>query len=199
MNAGFPETFDHPGRRPHELRMAVEPRALVVVAGLPGSGKSTLLRHAKSDTELVVLDSDTTRCRFRNLLPATVPYAYYRPLVHAAHRLYVSVVVLRASGVVVVHDPATGAPTRVWLTTLGALSGRRRHFLWVECPPDKAAAGQRARGRVVRKGSFARHVRRLPRVRAALESGLRGWHTTTVVERADTAGGLRLRLRRQRR
>ena len=197
MNAGFPETFDHPGRRPHELRMAVEPRALVVVAGLPGSGKSTLLRHAKSDTELVVLDSDTTRCRFRNRLPATMPYAYYRPLVHAAHRLHVSAVVLRAKGAVVVHDPATGTPTRIWLLTLGVLSGRPRHFLWVECPPGEAEAGQRARGRVVRKGSFARHIRRLPKVHAALRTGLRGWRTTTVVDRDATTDGLRLRLLRE--
>lgn len=172
------------------LRMAVESRALVVIAGLPGSGKSTLLRGTESDAPFVVLDSDTTRDRVRNLLPAGTPYACYRPLVHALHRLRVSCVVAREQAAVVVHDPATGAPTRTWLVVLGMLSGRPRHFLWVECPVADAATGQRSRGRVVRKGSFARHVRRLPRVRRALRTGPRGWHTTTVVDRAAAAGGL---------
>ncbi|MCP2181987.1 AAA family ATPase [Prauserella alba] len=172
--------------------MAIEPRALVVIAGLPGSGKSTLLRSIDSDTPLVVLDSDTTRDRFTEMLPAGTPYACYRPAVHLVHRLLVSAVVLRRRGTVVVHDPATGVPTRAWLVTLGVLSGRPRHFVWVDCRPDDAAAGQRARGRVVRKGSFARHLRRLPRVQAALRAGPRGWHTTTIVDRRTAATGLQL-------
>lgn len=178
------------------LRLTVEPTALVVIAGLPGSGKSTLLRSVESDTPFVVVDSDTTRDRFAGLMPAGVPYVCYRPLVHLVHRLLVSIVVLRDRGTVVVHDPATGVPTRAWLVLLAVLSGRPRHFLWAECPPDDAAAGQRARGRVLRKGSFARHLRRLPSVHAALRTGLRGWHTTTVVDRDAAAEGLQLRSHR---
>ncbi|MBB3662584.1 putative kinase [Prauserella sediminis] len=175
--------------------MAIEPRALIVVAGLPGSGKSTLLRSIESDTPLVMLDSDRTRDRFAALLPAGTPYSYYRPAVHLVHRLAVSAVILRRRGAVVVHDPATGVPTRAWLVSLGVLSRRPRHFLWVDCPPADAAAGQRARGRVVRKGSFARHLRRLPRMRATLRTGPRGWHTTTVVDRDTAAAGLELTFR----
>lgn len=178
------------------LRMTVEPTALVVIAGLPGSGKSTLLRSVESDTPFVVLDSDTTRDRFTARLPAALPYVCYRPVVHLVHRLLVSIVVLRDRGTVVVHDPATGVPTRAWLVLLGVLSRRPRHFLWVECPPDVAAEGQRARGRVLRKGSFARHLRRLPRVHATLRTGPRGWHTTTVVDRDAAAEGLQLRSHR---
>src|SRR5438093_35735 len=36
------------------LRMAIEPRALVVIAGLPGSGKSTLLRGTEADVPVTV-------------------------------------------------------------------------------------------------------------------------------------------------
>ncbi|EHR51106.1 ABC-type polar amino acid transport system, ATPase component [Saccharomonospora marina XMU15] len=179
---------------PFMWRLTIEPRALVVIAGLPGSGKSTLLRCTETDTAVTVLDSDQLRDRLRALLPRT-PYSRYRPLVHVLHRLRVTWHVLRDASPVVVHDPATGAATRAWLRLLGQLAGRARHFVWVECPPEQAAAGQRTRGRVLRRGSFQRHVRRLPRVRAALRAGPRGWHTTTIVDRVAVADGLHLRVR----
>lgn len=175
--------------------MTVEPRALVIIAGLPGSGKSTLLRGTEADAPFVVLDSDLTRDRLREWLPAGTPYSRYRPLVHVLHRLRVTFRVLREPGAVVVHDPATGAATRTWLMLLGLLSRRPRHFLWVECSPADAAAGQRSRRRVLREGSFVRHVRRLPKVHAALRAGPRGWHATTIVDRTAAAEGLRLTLR----
>lgn len=176
-------------------RLTIEPRALVVIAGLPGSGKSTLLRCTQTDTPVTVLDSDQLRDRLRALLPRT-PYSRYRPLVHVLHRLRVTWHVLREPCPVVVHDPATGAATRLWLRLLGQLAGRARHFVWVDCSPAQAAAGQRARGRVLRRGSFIRHVRRLPRVRAALSTGPRGWHTTTIIDRVAVGHGLRLRVGR---
>ncbi|HJQ47641.1 MAG TPA: AAA family ATPase [Amycolatopsis sp.] len=172
--------------------MTIESRSLVVIAGLPGSGKSTLLRCTESDAPFAVLDSDQTRNRLSRLVPEGTAYSRYRPLVHVLHRLRVTARVLREPGPVVVHDPATGAATRGWLMLLGLLSGRRRHFLWVECSPDDAAAGQRARGRVLPGRSFARHVRRLPRMRAVLDAGPPGWQATTVVDRARAADGLRL-------
>ena len=172
--------------------MTIEPRSLVVVAGLPGSGKSTLLRRTEVDGPVAVLDSDQTRERVRALVPEGTAYSRYRPLVHMLHRLRVTARVIREPGPVVVHDPATGAATRTWLMLLGRLSGRSRHFVWVECSPEDAAAGQRARGRVLRGPSFARHVRRLARMRAVLDAGPRGWQATIVVDRAAAAAGLRL-------
>ncbi|HKS48052.1 MAG TPA: AAA family ATPase [Amycolatopsis sp.] len=172
--------------------MTIEPRSLVVIAGLPGSGKSTLLRGTRSDRPLVVLDSDQMRDRLAALVPEGTPYSRYRPLVHVLHRLRVTLAVLREPGPVVVHDPATGVATRAWLMVLGRLSGRARHFLWVECSPEDAEAGQCARGRVVRHNSFRRHVRRLPHMRALLGGGLRGWNRTAVVDRSKAASGLRL-------
>ncbi|WP_235022757.1 AAA family ATPase [Amycolatopsis alkalitolerans] len=172
--------------------MAVEPRSLVVIAGLPGSGKSTLLRRTESDAPVTVLDSDDLRDRVSACVPAGTPYARYRPVVHVLHRLRVTASAFSRAGPVVVHDPATGAATRTWLMLLGRFSGRRRHFVWVECSPAEAVIGQRARGRVLRCESFQRHVRRLPRLRAALRSGPRGWTTTRVLDRDEAGRGLRL-------
>ncbi|WP_246271886.1 AAA family ATPase [Amycolatopsis acididurans] len=172
--------------------MRIEPKSLVVIAGLPGSGKSTLLRSTESDAPLAVLDSDQMRDRLRELVPPGTPYSRYRPVVHVLHRLRVTASVLREPGPVVVHDPATGAATRTWLMLLGRLAGRSRHFVWVEASPEEAAEGQRVRGRVLREGSFARHLRRLPRMHAALREGPRGWDQTTVLDRSLARQGLHL-------
>ncbi|WP_243770160.1 AAA family ATPase [Amycolatopsis acidicola] len=170
--------------------MTIEPRTLLVIAGLPGSGKSTLLRDAKANEPVTVLDSDDTRARSAARLPG-LPYSSYRPLVHVTHRIRVTLAVLTAQGPVVAHDPATGSATRTWLATLARISRRPKHFLWVECAPDAAAAGQRARGRVLTRRSFRRHVRRLPGMWALLRTGLDGWRTTVVVR---SVPGLELRV-----
>lgn len=174
------------------LQMTIEPRALVVIAGLPGSGKSTLLRRMAADEPIAVLDSDQMRDRLAARMPAGTPYSRYRPLVHILHRLHVTVSAFSRAGPVVVHDPATGAPTRTWLLLLGLFSRRSRHFVWVECSPSDALAGQRTRGRVLRCDSFQRHVRRLPRLHAALRHGPRGWTRTRIIDRGRAKGGLRL-------
>ncbi|WP_431873840.1 AAA family ATPase [Amycolatopsis sacchari] len=172
------------------MRMTIERRSLVVVAGLPGSGKSTLLRRTAAHAPVTVLDSDQARDRIAALVRPGTPYRRYRPLVHVLHRLRVTVSAFSRAGPLVVHDPATGAGTRTWLLLVGLLSLRSRHFVWVECSPDDALAGQRARGRVLRPASFQRHVDRLPRVHAALRNGPRGWTHTHVIDRA--VAGLRL-------
>ena len=168
------------------MRMTIERRSLLVIAGLPGSGKSTLLRRTEADTPVSVLDSDQVRDRVAGWFPPGTPYRRYRPLVHVLHRLRVTASAFSRAGPVVVHDPATGAGTRAWLLLIGVLSLRSRHFVWVECPPGEALAGQRARGRVLREASFRRHVQRLPRVREALRTGLRGWTHTRVIGRDVT-------------
>ena len=174
-------------------KMTLESRSLLVIAGLPGSGKSTLLRSTESTGPVAVLDSDQMRARIRGWLPEGTPYRRYRPLVHVLHRLRVMLTAARANGPVVVHDPATGAGTRVWLLLTARLTGRARHLLWVDCTPGEAAAGQRARGRVLCRRSFRKHVRRLPRVRALLRAGPpRGWTGVTMIDRPTAADGLRL-------
>jgi hypothetical protein len=59
----------------------------------------------------VVLDSDTRRAALQPVFGA-VPYRYYRPLVHAWHRLALLVAAFSAAKTVVVHLPATSAVTR---------------------------------------------------------------------------------------
>jgi predicted kinase len=175
------------------LQMTIKPRSLLVIAGLPGSGKSTLLRCTQASAPVTVLDSDQMRDRVAAVMRDGTPYSRYRPLVHVLHRLRVTLIAVSARGPVVVHDPATGAATRTWLMLLGGITGRARHLLWVDCTPEEAAAGQRSRGRILRRKSFSRHLRRLPHVRALLRAGPpRGWCDRMVVDRPSASRGLRL-------
>ncbi|GGP47704.1 AAA family ATPase [Saccharothrix coeruleofusca] len=168
--------------------VAVGPRSLVVLAGLPGAGKTTLL--ADLDTggaKAVVLDSDQVRGSLKAALPRGLPYRCYRPLVHLLHRSRIAWAALSAPGLVLVHEPSTRATTRAALAGLGALTGRPRHFLWLDASPEEALEGQVERGRLVRSRSFARHVRRAERLRARLSGGVppRGWQGLTVLTRGD--------------
>ncbi|ALG07106.1 AAA family ATPase [Kibdelosporangium phytohabitans] len=178
------------------MDITVESRALVVVAGLPGSGKSTLLRRTQANVPIRVLDTDHVRSLMARLFPRSVPYGWYRPLVHVLHAARVLAVVLFSRRPVLVHDPATGAGSRTLFALIGALSGRDRHFLWIDCTPAEALAGQVARGRVLLKWSFARHMRRSPIVRARLLAGIRplGWNTAQLVDRATANSGLYLKV-----
>jgi len=168
--------------------VAVRPRSLVVLAGLPGAGKSTLLALLESgDAPVVVLDSDQVRARMRAAFPARLPYRCYRPLVHLVHRLRVLFLALSGIGLLVVHEPSTRPTTRAWLVLIGVLTGRHRQFLWLDATPDEAMAGQVERGRLVRGTSFARHVRRAAWLRDRFADGWvpRGWHALTVLTRRD--------------
>lgn len=158
------------------------PRDMLVVAGLPGAGKTTMLDHAAPG--LVVLDSDQVRTRLAAAVPA-VPYRCYRPVVHAWHRARVVRSAL-ARGPIVVHEPSTRASTRALLALVGALSGRPVRLLFLDVTAAQALAGQRSRGRVVRRRSFARHVRRVGRWRAGLlaERVPAGWSSVQVIDRA---------------
>ncbi|SDW59503.1 Predicted kinase [Amycolatopsis xylanica] len=173
------------------LTLELGPRDLLVVAGLPGAGKTTMLREVRDPP---VLDSDQVRARLRALLPARVPYRLYRPLVHGWHRLRVVGHAAGAGGPVIVHEPSTRASTRALLAVVAVLTGRRIHLLWLDVTAEEALAGQRARGRVIRPRSFARHVRRASRFRRfLLAQGVpRGWSSARV-----TARGVGLRVRRE--
>ncbi|WP_158888781.1 AAA family ATPase [Amycolatopsis anabasis] len=187
-------TTDH--RPTGSLRLLIERRELLVVAGLPGAGKSTLLRNTRASAPVEILDTDQMRAWLAARFPPGTPYGRYRPLVHVLHELRVLRALLRAPGPVVVHDPATGAAARAVLAALGALTGRPRRLLWIDCSAEEALHGQRSRGRVLLGWSFSRHARRAPRVRERLLAGRspRGWRTASVTCRAQTRGGLYLQV-----
>jgi predicted kinase len=171
--------------RPVHLVAAIPEGGLVIVAGLPGAGKSTLLGNIEDGAAVTVLDSDQMRVAFAALFARRVPYRWYRPLVHLAHRARILLYAVKRTRTVVAHEPATRASTRVLLVAIGVLTGRRRHLLWIRSTPEQAWRGQLDRGRVISSRSFARHVRRAHKVQDILADGgrLRGWHSVDIVPR----------------
>lgn len=169
--------------------VAVRPRSLVVLAGLPGAGKTTLLATADTGgAAAVVLDSDQVRSHFREVLPRGTPYRLYRPLVHLVHRGRILWYAATATNsLVLVHEPSTRPSTRAALVAVGLLTHRPRHFAWLDATPEQALAGQVERGRLLATRSFARHVRRAARLRARFATGRppRGWQGLTVLTRRD--------------
>ncbi|MFD5090526.1 AAA family ATPase [Amycolatopsis thailandensis] len=166
-------------------------RDLLVVAGIPGAGKTTLLSRAATGA-LPVLDSDQVRARLRGRLPAALPYRCYRPVVHMWHRARVVRFALTDGGPLIVHEPSTRATTRGLLALLGLVSRRPVRLLWLDVSPEEARAGQIARGRVIRRHSFARHVKRAEKVRRDLRAGWvpAGWRGARMVTR-EVTGALR--------
>jgi hypothetical protein len=182
-------------------RLVVPSRALLLVAGMPGAGKSTLLRTMPARPGLRVLDSDAYRCRMAAAIGTgmiariiSVPYAWYRPVVHAWHRLAVVAAAFSATPTVVVHLPATAAHMRAAVAVLAALTRRSSHLVWLHVDPEDALRGQRERGRVVPSASFMGHVRRAAATSARLRAGrgARGWTTVTVLDRTAARSGLRV-------
>ncbi|MFT7839940.1 AAA family ATPase [Saccharothrix sp. BKS2] len=169
--------------------VAVGPRSLVVLAGLPGAGKTTLLAAADTGgAPAVVLDSDQVRNRLVALFPKAVPYRFYRPLVHLVHRGRILWYAITASrSLLLVHEPSTRPTTRAGLVAVGLLTHRPRHFVWLDASPEEALAGQVERGRLLNSRSFTRHVRRAARLRARFTSGPppRGWQGLSVLTRRD--------------
>lgn len=168
--------------------VAVRPRSLIVLAGLPGAGKSTLLAAADTGgAPAVVLDSDQVRTRLRALFPKAVPYRLYRPLVHFVHRARILWFAITATGLLLVHEPSTRPTTRAGLVAVGVLTNRPRHFLWLDASPEEALSGQVKRGRLIRSRSFTRHVRRAAGLRARFAAGVppRGWQGLTLLTRRD--------------
>ncbi len=167
------------------MRLAVDERALVLVAGMPGAGKSTLLAGLPPDRRVTVLDSDTQRATLRRALPG-VPYRGYRWLVHVLHRAAVVWAALSRTPVVVVHLPATAPGTRTALAQLAVLTGRRAHLLWLCVDPAVALCGQADRGRLVPGRSFTRHAAAAAQVpRPSPE-----WSSVMVLDRSRARAGL---------
>jgi predicted kinase len=181
------------------MAVALPGRTLLLVAGMPGAGKSTLLAGLPERDGVVVLDSDAQREAVRRAPGVrSVPYAWYRPLVHLLHRIALVAAAISFAPTVIVHLPATDARTRAVVAWLAAVTGRTAHLLWLHVDPEEARRGQQERGRLVRATSFAGHAQRAEASAAELRGGPpRGWASATVVERATVRGGLRLDTRPQ--
>lgn len=184
--------------RPRTLRLGS--RDLVVFAGLPGAGKSTVLARLSGYNDInsrwrvALLDSQEVHDLMRRIMPRRVPYRWYRGLVHAVHRARIAIACVRSPHPVLAHEPATRASTRALLVMLGILTGRRRTFIWLQVPPDVAAAGQRTRHRTLRARSFRRHSRRGQALYRKLSGGARphGWQHAEIITRDDVRRGLEL-------
>ena len=139
-----------------------------MVAGLRGAGKTTLVA-----AEPRALDSDALREAWAPRLRG-VPYALWRPLVHAWHWLAIWRAAGRPEGVILVRPFTTG-----WLRRAVLSRARRHHpavhLVVVDATPAQARAGQRARGRTVGERAMRRHERRWARADLAREP----WTTVT--------------------
>jgi hypothetical protein len=149
--------------------------AVIVVAGLPGAGKTTLVR---SDPR--ALDSDAIREAWAARL-GRVPYALWRPLVHAWHWIAIWRALRRPDGVVVVRPFTHG-----WLRRAVLRRARRFHpavhLVVVDATPAQARAGQRVRGRRVREHAMRRHERRWARADLTRERWTSIRHVARPVE-----------------
>jgi hypothetical protein len=143
---------------------------VIVVAGLPGAGKTTLVG---SDPR--ALDSDALREAWAPRL-GRLPYALWRPLVHARHWVAIWRALKLPDGVIVVRPFTHG-----WLRRAVLRRARRFHpavrLVVVDATPAQSRAGQRARGRSVSERAMRRHERRWARAEFRREP----WTTITRV------------------
>ena len=155
------------------MLLAARSADVVVVAGLPGAGKTTLVAR-----EPRALDSDALREAWAPRLPG-LPYALWRPLLHAWHWIAIWRATGRPDGVILVRPFSAG-----WLRRAVLRRARRHHpavhLVVVDASPAQARAGQRARGRAIRERSMRRHERRWARADVAREP----WTTVTRVRRS---------------
>ncbi|WP_420713048.1 MULTISPECIES: AAA family ATPase [unclassified Streptomyces] len=172
------------GHAPRRLGFAAGD--IVVVSGLPGGGKSTLIKRAAAEGGAV--DSQDTRERWERRMPATLPYAVYRPLVRAAH-YWGLWRILRSGASVVVHDCGTQSWVRGLLAAAARRRGRALHLLLLDSSPEEALSGQAARGRGVSAYAFARHRGAVTRLLREAEAGRppAGCASVTLLDRRSAA------------
>lgn len=189
----------HPGTAPLDHGQApTRPGGVpfVLVGGLPGAGKTTLLhRAALRMPRLRVLDPERHRDRFARLADGRLPYRSYRPLVHALHAAQVLGRLLAGPGdgrPLVVHEPATRPRRNAALAALARARGWRPVLLVLDVDPEQALAGQQARGRVLRSGSFRGHCERWGT--GGWDAGR--WEAVRLVRRDRAEEALRALLRR---
>ena len=187
-------------RRAAELRLVRPPR-FVLVGGVPGAGKTTVMTAlAAARPGVTTVDPDRARRWLSAVLPAGIPYARYRPLVHVWSTLTVLALVLRGPTdrrrALVVHDPATRRGRRTWT---GRLARWRRWdpvLVVVDVSRGAALQGQLARRRVLGARAFDRHWQRWETERPhliALSHHGRGegpWSAVRVVGRRNAVVSL---------
>jgi AAA domain len=162
--------------------------AAVLVAGLPGAGKSTLVARAADPAAATVLDTDPLRALWtRRLHP--LPYALWRPLMHATHYA-LAYRALRRPGPVVVAEPGTRALGRRLFTAVARAGGHTVHLLAIDASPGEARGGQRDRGRRIGRRSLARHARRWAAARREVRR--ERFDTVRMLARSDAARVRRL-------
>lgn len=158
--------------------------ALVVVAGIPGAGKTTALREVAgegSPPDLLVVDSDSVRRGLQARLPG-VPYRVFRPVVHTVHWCRVAVLAFAVGGPLLVHETATRRASRAVLLRIARLADRPARLVWLDVDAATAWRGQVVRDRVIRSGSFHRHVRRVECLDPATGAGP-GWDSVCRTDR----------------
>jgi predicted ABC-type ATPase len=164
---------------------------VVLVGGVPGAGKSTVLARVASSPGLDVLDPDDWRVCLRAVLPAAVPYAAYRPVVHVAHAIRMLVALLQGpvpGRTLLVHDPATRARRRLLFVRLARARGWEPVLVYLDVARPVAESGQIRRGRVVNPVSFAGHWSRWTDMRTKLLDDARsldgrGWSKVVLTDR----------------
>ncbi|MBO1419868.1 ATP/GTP-binding protein, partial [Streptomyces sp. FH025] len=118
------------------------------------------------------------------VMPASLPYAVYRPWARLEHfRLLRRSV--RRGGPLLVHDCGSRAWMRRWLAREAGRQGRELHLVLLDVGAATALDGQRARGRRASARVFARHRRGLGRLLAALTRYVRCGGPSPVPEAAS--------------
>ncbi|WP_230210117.1 AAA family ATPase [Streptomyces kaniharaensis] len=160
--------------------------AVVVVSGLPGAGKSTLLRRwsGPGGGGLATVDPRTVHEACEAVMPASLPYAVYRPWARLEHGRLLRTSV-RHGGPLLVHDCGSRAWMRRWLAREAARQGRELHLVLLDVGSAAALDGQRTRGRHVPPRTFARHHRGLVRLFAALTGHLEAGAPMPIPEAAS--------------
>ncbi|WP_307817793.1 AAA family ATPase [Nocardia acididurans] len=189
--------------RVHDLRgnpideLRYPASAAVIITGVPGAGKSTALRKlfglssegvepAVSAAGAILLDSQHARNSWQRRLGA-LPYPLWLPIVHVTHYARIRRALQDSAGPVIIHD----CGTRQWVRRLVAVwaraAGRQVHLIMIDAPAELAWAGQIARGRKVRKVSFALHCMKWRRLVDVVATGAKPRPEPTSVVILDRA------------
>ncbi|QLY34898.1 AAA family ATPase [Nocardia huaxiensis] len=173
--------------RVHDLRgnpideLRYPASAAVIITGVPGAGKSTALRKlfglssdgvgpAVSPAGAVLIDSQHARNSWQRRLGA-VPYPLWLPIVHVTHYARIRAALRDAAGPVIIHDCGTRQWVRRLVAAWARATDRPVHLIMIDAPAELAWAGQIARGRKVRRWSFALHCLKWRRLVGAVAAG----------------------------
>ncbi|MFG1701650.1 AAA family ATPase [Nonomuraea sp. M3C6] len=177
-----------------EATLRYPPGSLVILTGLPGAGKTTLLQrlyglHGAESLPVtmgtvVVIDSVQSRRHWYGRLD-WAPNPVRRAVVFVTHLSRIRQALTRGHSVIA-HNRGCGPYVLRGFAWLARRHRASFHLLLLDAPPEVALAGQRARGRVVARRTFARHQHRwqslVSRVKAGDPAPATG---ARIVDRAD--------------